>query len=630
MKVSFAQVPGQGSLKVNTGAGAFTDSLNEGDRVKAQVLSSTKDAAMIKTDGGHVLKAKLDAYVNLSPGDNIQLEVSGKERGTVFLSIIGTDENRGGIHDQAAGQTGPARGFTDESLVPYAGKLVELNMTVSEETARLMRELIMHNPGMTLDEAAFLASNKLTGDANIIKVALAAISGGDKTDALIARIIALLNLPEAGEFGIRNPESGEFGIRNPEFVTDGNTSRESVSFSAANSANLSNRITSLMGETVRSAPLLDWLMQFAEGKTDIARNPELATNFGHSVQGTESVASPLIISSESANGSSPNNPELLIPNPEFSANPAARPIISQSNTIMQSQNVENVENNDEGMKNASRMIEQTIIGQPRQAVANAESRIPTSPSVSRAITEFMSGFPEFRGTPAPALERLTNTLLKVASDSSNKIINDAGGAEKLSALLDKVFTQIVKNDNNGGERLRNARKELYTRLAFIEEEISRSASPAKTEMLEQTRRLMDHVRLLNDIDQFAYMQLPVKLGDERKTAELYMFKRKGGKRADPENVNILLAIDLEYMGHWEALLNFRNKDVSIQMEVPGEKEKEYISENTVVLHEMLAEAGFKLVNTDIKYLKTETTPLTALSSFDRYIRSRVGMIDYTV
>ena len=633
MKVNITQVPGQGSLKVNTGAGAFTDSLNEGDRVKAQVLSSAKDAAVIKTDGGHVLRAKLDAYVNLSPGDDIQLEVSGKERGTVFLSIIGTAENRGETHDQAAGQTGHAGGFTDKTLEPYASKLVELNMPVTEETARLMRELVTQNPGMTLDEAAFLASNKIKGDANIIKAAIAALYGGEKTDAMIARIAALLSFPEAGEPGIQNPEPGEFGIRNSEFGIDGRTSRESVSFSEVSSANpagMAGGITSLMEESVRIAPLLDWLTQYTEGKTDIARNPEFATNFGQSVQDTGSAASPLINGSESANDSSLFDSESRIPNPEFSTNPTARPIISQSNTIMQSQNVEKVEIYDEITKSGFKTIEQTVKEQQKQAIPNSESRIPDSPSVSKAITQLLSEIPEFRDTPAPALERLANTLLKVANDSSNRSTNDNGGIDKLSALLDRLFTRIMKDDNNGGERLRNARKELYTRLAFIEEEISRSASPVKTEMLDQARKLMDHVRVLNDIDQFAYMQLPVKFGDERKSAELYLFKRKGGKRADPENVNILLAIDLEYMGHWEALLNFRNRDVSIQMEVPGEKEKEYIGENTVMLHEMLAEAGFKLVNTDIKYSRKETTPLTALSSFDRYISSRAGAIDFKI
>ena len=263
-------------------------------------------------------------------------------------------------------------------------------------------------------------------------------------------------------------------------------------------------------------------------------------------------------------------------------------------------------------------------------IGNVEAANVTQTQIEKAgkeIAELLSQIPEFQGTPAPALERFSNMLLKVAGDNRNVPNNDV---EKLTDLVNKLFTRIEKNDNDAGLRLKSAKEELFARLALIEEMISRAGSSTKTPMLEQTRRLMDHVRVLNNIDQFGYMQIPVQIGEERRTAELYLFKKKAGKRLDPENVNILLALDLENMGHWEGLINFRNKDVSIKMEVPGPEEKEYFSENTVLLHELLASAGFKLVNTDITHSGYGTTPLTALSEFDRLTRSRTGSIDYRI
>jgi len=120
------------------------------------------------------------------------------------------------------------------------------------------------------------------------------------------------------------------------------------------------------------------------------------------------------------------------------------------------------------------------------------------------------------------------------------------------------------------------------------------------------------------------------MSEERKTADLYVFKRKGGKRTDPDNVNILMAIDLEFMGHWEALINIKNKEVSIQMEVPSDAEKDHFNSNTVMLHELLSEAGFKLVSTNIKISEEETTVLTALSAFDRYSGGKQGIIDFMI
>jgi len=243
------------------------------------------------------------------------------------------------------------------------------------------------------------------------------------------------------------------------------------------------------------------------------------------------------------------------------------------------------------------------------------------------LSALLAEIPEFRGTPPQALERFSSMLLRIAGQGAP---TPGGGAEKLQAQLDRLFTRIGKGDTDAGARLKEAREELYARLALIEEAVSGAAPAGKAEMHGQTHRLMEHVRLLNNIDQFAYMQLPVQFGEERKTAELYLFRKKGNRKPDPENVNILLALDLEHMGHWESLINIRKKDVSIQMEVRGEREKEHFSENTVMLHEMLAEAGFKLVNTDIKHSEKETTPLTALLSLGRYTAGRSGTVDFWV
>jgi hypothetical protein len=246
------------------------------------------------------------------------------------------------------------------------------------------------------------------------------------------------------------------------------------------------------------------------------------------------------------------------------------------------------------------------------------------------VAGLLSEIPEFKGTPPSALGRFSEMLLRVAGDVALDNPEAVKDTELLAAQLNKLFTRVGKDDADAGARLREAREELFARLSLIEEAISRAAGPARTEMLQQTQKLMDHVRLLNNIDQFVYMQLPVQLSENRRTAELYVFKKKGGKRADPDNVNILLAIDLENMGHWEALLNIKGKDVSINMEVPGEAEKEHFSAHTVMLHQMLSEDGFKLVSTSIKLSENETTPLTALSSLDRYTGGRQSAIDFMI
>ena len=614
MRIDVSQILGQVGMQVKPGTGTSTDSLKEGDVIKAEVLTNDRGSVTLKTENGSIFKARLDANAGLLPGDEVQLEVRGKDKG---LALISASRDEAAINE-TSGRPGLTEVSLDKNLAQYLNKLIELNMPATKDTAQLMRELIAQNPRLSLDEAAFLASNKLTGDKALIQAALALLANGEKTHVMIARLLALLAKPEAGESGIRN---SEFGIEGRASQPQG----QSAVILPAQNTQLPASVAPLIASAANTAPLTDWLTLIASGAQGAAEA------LGQGSQGPAQTT---------------------------------QTIIAQSDTVLQSTNVENIQeiiqNNAE---NVQKQLEQltTVLKNPSntatptpntqlpesQSPVNPESLIQqpgvltynstlhsshstlysAHPTLHTQLAALLSELPEFRGTPASALERFSNMLLRVAGESAN---TSGGETEKLGVLLDKLFTKIGRSDTDAGARLKIAREELFARLALIEEAISRAAQPARMEMLEQTHRLMEHVRLLNNIEQFGYVQLPVQYGEERKTAELYIFKRKGGRRPDPENVNILLAIDLENLGRWEALMNIRSKDISIQMEVRGPAEKEHFSENTVLLHEMLDEAGFRLVSTAITYAEAETTPMSALSAMGRYTAGRAGAIDFTI
>jgi len=630
MKIDVTKILGQGGIRVSAGKGSLTNSLKEGDLIKAEVLSNDKGAVTLKAEGGLVFKALAGADMVLSPGDEIQLEVGGKGKGLVLHSVSREDaETRDSVS-----QSGVAtRSSADRSLEPYLNKLAELKMPVSEKTAHMMKELMAQNPGMTLDEAAFLASNKLSGNEALMKAALAMLASGEKTDAMIARLLALLNLPETSGTTPQNPQ---LPIQNIQ---------QSVQLPVPGGAGLPVELPSNIAETTTTNP--------GPGNT--------ATTSPNNIQvASQSPMTDWLTLIGAGNSSAPKPPGPL----GAAHAPDVQTIITQSDSILQSRILPNVgdipQNANFSVEKSLLVSQNPLIQTPEQTprdvqitspeplpqdqqtekpagtaqnplppTPDAQSTLPqgTATSVGRMVTQLLNEVPEFRGTPPQALERFTNMLLRVAGESAETL---GGGTDKLPELIDKLFTRIEKGDTDAGMRLKTAREEMYARLTLIEEAISRAEPSSKSGILEQTHRLMEHVRVLNNIDQFAYMQLPVQLGQERKTAELYVFKRKGGKRADPENVNILLALDLENMGRWEALVNFRSKDVSIQMEVRGKAEKEHFSENTRMLHDLLAEVGFKLTGANVTYSEKETTPLTALNSLGKYTGNRPGAIDFWI
>ena len=622
MRVDLLQVPGQSGLKVKAGTGAYTDSLKEGDRVKVDVLSSEKGSVILKSEGGQVFKARLDTNAELSQGDKVLLEYSGREGKLVFLSIMRGDHAPGDIIDQSP----YIRDFDDKSLAPFADKLAELHIPVNEETARAMRELITQNPGMTFEEAAFIASNKLADNENLINAALNILSGGDKTDAMLARLITMLTSPDlpAQPDQFPSPDAPLSTRETDSPLTELLKLVEESATDKFAAETAENTVKETQSDTRNNPEVIITQSDTDLQSRNVIKNVENQQNIVYSVEKSVSEIQNSTITQAAAAGRPPESrlvdettvPALAIHNESGEQAAAIQEPVSRTEII------------DPQFDAAASSVINPQPSTINSQFPTIDSQFPTR-ETNRMIAQILADIPEFRGTPAPALERFSDMLLRIVQDSADTA---SGDIKKLAGLLERLFTRIERNseDEGAGERLRRAREELFVRLSLVEEAISRAAPQAKTEILGQTRRLMDHVRLLNSIDQFVYMQLPVKLDEERRTAELYIFKKKNGKRIDPDNANILLALDLENMGHWEGLINIRDKDVSIRMEVRGADEKEYFSENTVMLHELLAEAGFKLVSAAVNCSEKETTPLTALSVLDRYTKARSGGIDLTI
>ena len=649
MRIDMPQLPDSSVLQVRARAGAYTHSLDEGDVIKAEVLSGDKGAVVMRSEGGQIFRARLESGVALSPGDELFLQVTGKEEGVIYLSV------REGIPAGSAESLAMlTRDFEDKSLAPFAEKLAQLNMTVSEDSARVMRGLMERYPEMSLEEAAFIAENNLQSDDSLVNAAIALLSSNEKTDAMVGKLLELLNMPE----NIQN--SGNNGAdRAADAVrpAEAGTAAQDMPAATSGAENASG------GIPAQESPLTVFLSfisslttrQINDPQQPAQPNARIISQDGSDMQfridsnveeNSQNVVSRVEISTQGLAEQEIAGEQGTVTGGQEQRAVSAQDLGTRKQDLVETGDTRGQETVDtrgqvlgvRGQETGDTRGQETGDARGQGAglartqagfqETEASVRSPQFTSISAQLAAAVAELPEFRGTPPSAIERFSDMLQRVAEDSADI---KAGDNEKLADLLAKLLTRIDRSGADAGERLKSARQEIFARLALLEEAIARAAPPARAEMADQTRRLMDHVRLMNSIEQFTYMQLPVTLGEQRRTAELYIFKRKGGgKKIDPDNVNILLALDLEYMGHWEALLNIRNKDVSVRMEVSGADEKDFFKSNTVLLHEMLEEAGFRLVSTDITFpekAEEPTSPLTALRLLDRL---SAGRIDYVV
>lgn len=640
MRVDVAHISGTGGTKIR-GGGSAAESLKKGDMIRANVVSVNKDgSAVLKMENGLDFGAKFGADVKFMPGDIVLLKVTGNEEGILSLSFEGVETEE---EDMSAPQKSLVRDFTDKSLITYAKKLSVLNMPVTEQSAILMREIIAQNPSLSMEEAAFIASNKLGGDVSFMEATLEVLAGKGKLDAIIGKLITELKSENktglsARDIGLfddvtnlqeKNVLSSAAGVKisaqtaNPAPLTDFLTviikNADSILHAfaqdkAQSSTILQQIITQSDSNMQTNAENVENNYQFGEKGGGLSISKDVAS--GNILQSSGEIAAKEVAVAESEEkgaGVKSAAPSTIVPDAEKAGAQAAsgQIVAGAANKVAQAANPGQIVGGQIADEAASNVVQ----------AANPQA----GEAIASVVSSLLSDMPQFSGTPSPALERFSNMLLKIAAEGAIGENN----ADALAAQLEKLFTRISVDDQRLGARLHEAKQELFARLSLIQEALSNSEA-ARSGVMETTQRLINHVRVINSIEQFVYMQLPVKLADDERAAELYVFKRKGGKREDKDNVNILLAIDLEFMGHWEALINIKGKDVSVNMEVQDMQIKDHFNENTVLLHTLLDEAGFKLVSTNIDVTQEETTPLTALTTLGRYSGQKQGTIDFVV
>ncbi|NLB29901.1 MAG: hypothetical protein GX823_06765, partial [Clostridiales bacterium] len=170
----------------------------------------------------------------------------------------------------------------------------------------------------------------------------------------------------------------------------------------------------------------------------------------------------------------------------------------------------------------------------------------TLPEFGRWILEALgAGAPKTGGTESapvltgetlaesPLLGGLSERGFAEIAEILNRIAVEmpkTGGESELFENISKLVKELfVRPDGDGAElrgRLKEIREDLYIKLSYFRDAAANSPAQSKGAVLEQTQKLMDHLRLLNGLDQFVFVQIPIRLGDERRNADLYIYKRE--------------------------------------------------------------------------------------------------------
>lgn len=246
---------------------------------------------------------------------------------------------------------------------------------------------------------------------------------------------------------------------------------------------------------------------------------------------------------------------------------------------------------------------------------------------------------ETAGSAAPKLEKLIDTITKVfdaaaqakpehlaylksknieATPSALKaLVDNAENRNKLSKQLegfDKLLEVLERNEVDTKE-MKQEIKKLYLKpesfhdkdkvtenmkdIAKLGNKLEAALKEHGFENKVDTSIIQDaknNLELVKNINATVnYLQIPIMVNENKTTADIYVFNnKKSSKSVNPDNATILIALDLQSLGHIESLIAVTKKSIHLTFKVEKDEFKKVISAHSETLKLALEARGYKL------------------------------------
>lgn len=101
---------------------------------------------------------------------------------------------------------------------------------------------------------------------------------------------------------------------------------------------------------------------------------------------------------------------------------------------------------------------------------------------------------------------------------------------------------------------------------------------------------LQFMKMLNE--QFAYMQLPLKLSSENAHGDLYVMTKKETLRKSKDNLKVLLHLEMDYLGPLDIHITKDHTNISTKFFVSKDDALRLLEKNVGLLKDALNEQGY--------------------------------------
>ena len=557
--------------------------LQHGDFLVATVEQIHGDMLLLRVDGGFLLNAALQGNMQLAQGDVIEAAVS-KDGGTCLLYIVNV-------------------------LHPGNRTAKDTADSVSPQTLSAMLTVIKRNPGLDADIALYLAENHIPDTPENI-AALTQMSRGTGIGALLGRILGLTaqgpqttptgNVPPPAMMGpgeAAPPPQGETVYT--EGMNQGGQAPSNPIPQAPNQAPVNGSTpqpaTPEGGQQGADAgpgapPASPDAPHNQPAAAAPAQTPGMGPETGNAAPMPPAQTDGPAGSQAAGGGKTPEAQTGPLPGAAGTAQPQAQPRADTAGTVPPDQ------------------------PQGAQQDTGAGPRAPGM--AAQHIAPDMEGRPGLYGDAsqtrhgeetAPAPMALGDTAAQAGGGKPGVAQELDGGIGKL------IMGLFYEPEEQTGDGIKRMAEGMSRGLKTLKSDLIQTDNKYRELCLKSVDQALRQMEMADRAAYFEHMQIPLALKEgEHRTAELYVFRRQGGKKSPAEaGLTILVALDTERMGRVETLIRETGGSIALEfrLEQPGMTDR--LRQNSAPLQEAVEAAGYRLTGMRFAGLEKKTTVLNA-------------------
>jgi hypothetical protein len=196
--------------------------------------------------------------------------------------------------------------------------------------------------------------------------------------------------------------------------------------------------------------------------------------------------------------------------------------------------------------------------------------------------------------------------------------------QQLKALLSEITSNIEKNLLLTPEQLSShgdkAVKELYEKLNETADklmQILENSGHENSKLMDMAGDMKNNMSFMQDFNQVAsYVQLPMKLGTNAKTGELYVMARKE-KRIQPDGpLTAFLHLDMDALGATDVRVALYQGKITTKFTLDNDDSMRLVEEHLPELQKRLENLGYS-VSLSVEEAEKKTVPFEQILEADK-------------